>query len=858
MNFRILKTEMKLGFSLLLGPLKKFIFHPAQRRDLYYVWYYKHKRVKKQMILYESFYGRGLLCNPYAIFQELIQNPEYGTFQHIWVLDRLENHQELMQKYKKKYSNVKFVQFESKKYLKYLASAKYLVNNFTFSTYFIKKPEQIYVNTWHGIPLKTLGYDEPQGALVMSNTARNFFHADYMISANPFLTDIYMHAFKQGGLSEVKIIEEGYPRLDLLVHTQKDTIYKELHEAGVSVQTDKKIILYAPTWRGGYSNPDCSLDGFVNLKETLEQMIDTSAYQILVKVHQVVYSKIKETLDDFSYVIPATVDANAVLSITDIFFSDYSSIYFDFLATGKPVLFYITDLERYLKQRGMYFGLEALPGPYTDDLEILGGWICKIQEVFAKHKKHYDKVRSWSCSYEIGSITKKIVRAVFLGQTEGVHIVECKNNKKKLLISRGPVQTNGISTALINLLNQVDYEAYDVTVLVKPPIDGRQKEQIMKINPKARVLLRQGGMVAGILEEIRNNFYTQTNPVKGFGRLFFPKRAYERECRRLFGDCVFDYAIDYDGYDITFATFCLMQKNAKTGIWMHNDMTSEYQTRFHWLKRVFAIYHKFDYLVSCSRQIMEVNRKHLSAYANQEKFRYAKNCVDFARVRKGSQTGSILRKQDFCYYTLSEGGMIKSLRLIPLQPEPFDTAMGGTFDICSNQEKVKNKIVRFVNLARLSAEKNQAEMIKAFARLAQEQPNVMLYIIGQGPERKNLENLIRKLNMQDRAILTGVLSNPFGLMYQCDCFVLPSLYEGQPLTVFEARALHLPVILSDFSSVEGSLLENGQYIVHMDADSIYKGMLAYLCGKIENTYVFHDDTYNKEAYEEFKQALFMN
>lgn len=202
--------------------------------------------------------------------------------------------------------------------------------------------------------------------------------------------------------------------------------------------------------------------------------------------------------------------------------------------------------------------------------------------------------------------------------------------------------------------------------------------------------------------------------------------------------------------------------------------------------------------------------------------------------------------------------MIKSLRLIPLQPEPFDTAMGGTFDICSNQEKVKNKIVRFVNLARLSAEKNQAEMIKAFARLAQEQPNVMLYIIGQGPERKNLENLIRKLNMQDRAILTGVLSNPFGLMYQCDCFVLPSLYEGQPLTVFEARALHLPVILSDFSSVEGSLLENGQYLVHMDADSIYKGMLAYLCGKIENTYVFHDDTYNKEAYEEFKQALFMN
>ena len=856
MDMELLRTELKLGCSLLLDPLKQWIAHPEKRKRNYYAWCYKHMKIKERVILYEAFYGRGLLCNPYAIFQELIQHPEYGKYQHIWVLDHLDDHKGLIRKYRQRYSNVSFVQHGSKKYLKYLASAKYLINNFTFFSYFIKKQGQVYINTWHGIPLKTLGYDEPQGALVISDTVRNFLHADYMISANPFLTDIYKDAFKQRGLSEMKIIEEGYPRLDLLVNRKRDDIYAELRDAGVAVDPEKKIILYAPTWRGGYSNPDFSMDEVIHLKNTLEKMIDTDAYQILVKVHQVVYSKIKKVLRDFSYVIPATMDANAVLSITDILVSDYSSIYFDFLETGRPVLFYITDLEQYVEQRGLYFGLEALPGPYTDHIEELGTWICRIDEVFKEHKKRYEQVKDWCGNYDVGAISKKVVQAVFLGQTDGVRIIVCKNQKKKVLISRGPVQVNGISTAMRNLLNQIDYARYDVTVLIKPPADGQQKGLILSLDPRARVMVRQGGMAAGILEEIRNNFYTQTNLAKRFHGLFYPRRLYQRECRRLFGEAGFDYAIDYDGYDITFATLCLEQKNARSVIWLHNSMHSEYEKKYHWLKRVFALYPEFDRVVSCSRQIMEVNRKDLSDYAPAEKFGYAKNCVDFQRVRRQSAEGLVVRRKDAYYYAIPEGkGVMPSVRLIPLQYGAFDTEEG-PMELCTNEEKVHNGTIRFVNVARLSVEKNQAELIKAFARLAQEHTNVMLYILGQGPERGNLEKLIARLELKGRVILTGALANPYGLMHQCGCFVLPSLHEGQPLTVFEARALQMPVILSDFSSVGGSLLENGQYMVHMDADSIYEGFLAYLSGKVPADYKFSSQAYNKEAYEEFARAVF--
>lgn len=857
MNTEVLGNKINLGFSILFDPMKKYLTSPQERRNTRYARYFKHKKVNKNVILYESFYGRGMLCGPLALFQELIQHPRYKKYRHVWVLDDLVEHRERIQKYKRMYPNVSFVQFGSKKYLKYLASAGYLINNVSFYSFFVKKPGQTYINTWHGIPLKHLGYDEPTGALTATNMARNFLHVDYLISANPFLTEVYKKGFRQEGLSKVKIIEEGYPRLDTLVNTEKSDVYEQLEAEGVAVDRGKKIILYAPTWRGdSYANPNCSIDGLIRLKETLEDQIDTDKYQILIKVHQVVYSLIKEKLDEFSYVVPATVDANVILGITDILISDFSSIYFDFLATGNPVLFYITDLEDYSSKRGMYFGIEDLPGPYTDDLDVLGSWINDIDNVFQKTKKRYDEVKDWCCGYDIGNISSKIVRTVFDKETEGVRIKECGGEKKRVLISRGPMLVNGISTALVNLLQQFEYEKYDVTVLVESPRSVAQKEQILRLdeNKNIRVLVRPESMIRTVGEAIRNNFYLQCNPVRFLSGLAFCRKMYEREFRRLYGESEFDYIIDYEGYNLFFSTLCLMQPKARTCIWLHNDMLSEFHARFFWLKRVFASYPKFDCTVSCSKEIMEVNRSNLSVILPAEKFRYAKNCVDFQRVESGSRMGQILFNGHYYYAFTDEGSLVIDMKLIPLQPEASAGVCEGSIEIRPNDGKVENGIIRFVNMGRLSVEKNQETLIRAFARLAAEKPNVMLYIVGDGPERENLQELIGQLNLEGRVYLTGNLSNPFGFLDQCHCFILPSLHEGQPLVVFEARALRMPIILSRFSSVGGSVIENGQYLVDMDEESIWEGLNAFVSGDVPQEYRFDEKEYNSEAYREFVRA----
>ena len=79
-----------------------------------------------------------------------------------------------------------------------------------------------------------------------------------------------------------------------------------------------------------------------------------------------------------------------------------------------------------------------------------------------------------------------------------------------------------------------------------------------------------------------------------------------------------------------------------------------------------------------------------------------------------------------------------------------------------------------------------------------EYPNSKLYIIGEGPLREQVEGEIARLNLKDKVILTGNLINPFTLMKKCKCFILPSIYEGQPMVLLEARIVGLPIIVSDF------------------------------------------------------------
>lgn len=834
-----------------------------------YAYYYQYTKIDAKTVLYESFFGRGMICNPYAIFLELMDNPAYREYKHVWVLDNPKDHEDLINAYKK-YPNVYFVQYQSRQYLKYLTKAKYLVNNVTFPAYYTKKDGQIYVNTWHGIPLKHLGYDMPNGNIEVSNTVRNFLHADYLISASPFLTEIYRRAYKMDNIYNGKIIEEGYPRLDILFHFPKEAICRKLSDKGMQIDPGRKIILYAPTWRGvSYGKAEKDVECYYQFKNELEQYIDASQYQLLIKVHQRVYQLSKDSLDK-TFFVPATIDANEILAVTDILISDFSSIFYDYLATGKPVLFYIQNAEEYQEERGLYGGIDSLPGPVAEKISELGEFIGRIEEIAKEYQAKYMEVRTCSNAFSDGTISKKIVDIVFNHNEEPYKLTTVEQNKEKLFISRGVMLVNGISSACINLLNVIDYDRFDVTLMVAKMTKGKESELLNQIHPNVRVLYRNSTYNASFLEQIREKYRKHIKR-----KSIYTEEMY-RECRRCYGDTAFDYLLDYEGYNYFYSTLLLHMKGKVKGIWQHNDMLAEKELKFPWLGEFFGLYQYFDKIIGCSRGVMEVNRNHLGdIYCGKEKYTYTKNIVNSKRVSEGAAQGRkvVFRGHEYCLTSFEPDNSHGVSNLIPLGPWIPDSeklSLDGEEYIAQDISCQGNGIIRaglypkninktnvrrFITVGRLSPEKNHEMLIRAFQRLLQEEPGCMLYIAGDGVLKKKLQELIDSLHMKRNVILTGNLENPFALLKYCDCFVLPSLHEGQPMVIHEARVLHMPIIMSEFSSAEDAMIENGQLVTGTSEDDIYEGLKAYTEGRVPCSYEFDIDIYNREAYQEFLNAI---
>ena len=840
---QIKRTKLYKIYSFLMKPIISRIKSGTLRRRSRYARYYKYLRIEENYILYEAFFGRGMLCNPYAIFSYLLNNEKYKNLVHIWVLDDINKHKDLIDRYEK-YPNVKFVQYQTRTYLKYLCSVKYLINNGTFPSYFTKKDGQIYINTWHGVPLKKMGFDMPNGRFESSNVIRNLLATDYLLTTGPILTKMYTDSYKLNGIYSGEILDCGYPRLDLLKISNREDFLNRLESSGVKVERDKEIILYAPTWKGkSFSKVSTCIEQYIAFKDYFDSHVDSSKYQLLVKVHQSVYERLQKNWPELTYMVPATIDANEMLSVTSILITDYSSIFFDFLATNRPIIFYIPDQKEYQNERGISFSMKELPGSIATSKEEL----CSLirDKTYMTYKNdNYTRMKQLSCDYEIGEITSNVVEAIWETGNNSMHRICCKTDKKKILIFRGRMRVNGISTSLRNLLNNIDYDMYDVSLQVTKSSEKLEQLCIEEINQNVRVLVRTSTLNVTLWEDYCQDI-SSNHGQSGIYRYFYDPLIFEREFKRCYGSSKFDIVIDFDGYNTYYSLIHLAHFESLKGIWMHNDMDAERELRFPWLKRQFEIYPRYDFLISCSKEIMQVNREKLASSETYNKYVYTKNMIDIERINHQLKEGTLVKLKSGSYCTIetsNENSLIKRYTLFPLQPQ-------------MDQEDVSGAVMRFITVGRLSPEKNHKNLIDAFSRFVLNGHNAILYILGDGPLKKKTAAQISKYNLKNRVIMTGNVRNPLAIMKYCDCFILPSLHEGQPMVIHEARMVGLPIIMSEFSSAQGSMIPDGQYLIGTEPEDILEGLEAFVAGKVPKAYAFDAEQYNCEAYEEFLCAI---
>lgn len=366
--------------------------------------YYNKQEVINNKIIFESFRGDYYTDSPKYLYEYLYNNFK-DKYEFVWVIN---------DKNTKIPGNPKKVKRFSREFYKELASSKYWVINGRQAGRLKKKPEQIIVSTWHGTPLKRLGLDidniysgSPQ---IKKTYAKNAREWKYLVSPNEYTTNILKSCFAYDG----EILETGYPRNDILYNANDETINKL--KDNLNLPKDKKIILYAPTWRDDefYDIGQYKFQLKLDLNKLKESISDE--YIILIRTHYFIADKLDlRDYKGFAVDVSRYDDIAELYLISDILITDYSSVFFDFANLRRPILFYTYDLDKYQNMlRGFYIDIHTeVPGPLVFTTEEIIDKIKNIDKLNEEYKERYDEFYERFCSVDDGNASKRIVEKVW-------------------------------------------------------------------------------------------------------------------------------------------------------------------------------------------------------------------------------------------------------------------------------------------------------------------------------------------------------------------------------------------------------------------------------------------------------------
>lgn len=379
-------------------------------KEAFYHFLYKRlftKMEKKSTyVFFESFQGKSFSDSPKAIYNYMRENhPEYTL---IW---SMAGKQDIP-------GNPKQVSRLGLQYFYYLARSKYWVINARMPNFIDKPEDTVYLQTWHGTPLKRLAGDMEDVHMPGTNAERykiNFNNEtkqwDYLISPNAYSSEIFKSAF----WFEQELLEVGYPRNDVL-YTKNNEQDQEAIKRKLNLPLDKKIILYAPTWRDDefYKKGQYRFELQLNMQDMRAELGDD--YIIMLRMHYVVASQLDiSEFEGFAYDFSNYDDIAELYLISDMLITDYSSVFFDYANLKRPILFYTYDLEKYRDTlRGFYIDMETeVPGPLLKNTDEVIHAIENIGEVEDAYGERYTEFYNRFCHWDDGEAAKKTVEKVF-------------------------------------------------------------------------------------------------------------------------------------------------------------------------------------------------------------------------------------------------------------------------------------------------------------------------------------------------------------------------------------------------------------------------------------------------------------
>ncbi len=345
------------------------------KRRICYMWRKRNIIPDEKTVVFDSFKGKIWGCNPKAVYEYMLSQERFDDWKFVLLFKNPEKYS-----YLEKNPNTRVVKQTGRNYERELAGAKYWIMSFRVPDYIYPGKSQVFVQCWHGTPLKRLGYDLVtfENAVDTVEDVRRKYDLDsekftYLLSPSPYATEKFSSAWNLNAKKMTdKILEIGYPRNDFLSsYTERDV---ENIKENLGISKDKKVILYAPTWRDNQHEAGVGFTYDLNLNFDKWREALGDEYVVLFRTHYFVANTFSfDKYGGFVINVSDYDDINHLYVISDLLITDYSSVVFDYAVLKRPVLFYMYDLKIYRERiRGFYFDLKELPGEiFTREQELV-------------------------------------------------------------------------------------------------------------------------------------------------------------------------------------------------------------------------------------------------------------------------------------------------------------------------------------------------------------------------------------------------------------------------------------------------------------------------------------------------------
>lgn len=374
------------------------LMQKISRASMVRVWYpiFCTLPLNKKTVLFESQLGQMATGSPSAVYEQMRADNRFASFKFVWSSRQKSPEHDNDE-------HTKYIERGSIRYFWHLATAGILVDDQTFPKYFTKRVDQVYIQTWHGIPLKRMGLDQPsvaQNKERSDDTVRRAKMWNALIAPCQYFIDTFAHAFRYEG----EFIKWGTPRNDRLYSATKK-LQQQIRQK-LDLPKDRKIILYAPTFRDDSRGKAFTVP--MNLYEWRKELGDDT--YLLIRTHYLNRVGIPKQLAAFCMNVSDYPDLDELYIASDMMITDYSSTMFDYATLGRPMIFYTYDYEEYMhSDRGAYFELnEHAPGPVVKTQDELFSGVkraIKQPEPDDRYKRFVDEY----CGVEDGKASSRVV-----------------------------------------------------------------------------------------------------------------------------------------------------------------------------------------------------------------------------------------------------------------------------------------------------------------------------------------------------------------------------------------------------------------------------------------------------------------